>query len=515
MKCSLFFVIFSLVIIHHISYTQQPLVQNIDIQKTGLNQLTVNYHAIAGNIPELHILLKIKKTTDPGISLNIGNLSGDIGYPITQGTRQIVWDYPDTLDLSLFQLQLIAYDDDTVNVAAMIERVDSNEIFQSLSDLVGIRNHISDPVHKEAVKNMIYEQFSANDIQPVIHNFGVYHNVIARKSGAISDSAVIIIDAHYDTVTDSPGADDNGSGMAGVLAAARLLKNEIFKNSIYFIAFDGEEAGLLGSINFLQASKKSYDQIKAVLNFEMIGYYSDVPNSQTIPFGFDILFPAATAEIIANDKKGNFITNVANDNSAALKNTFTDVAARYVPTLKVISLQTPGKGEFTPDLLRSDHAPFWNVNIPALMLTDGADYRNHNYHSAEDKITTINKSFMRHVSAAAIATLIQLAQPLNGTQKTISLSEVLSNAAIQQDINLNIYPQPAGKYIWIETNNELNGEYSISIFDLNGNIVIKNAAVHFQNGKSNGIDLQPLEAGSYVLKIAKDNIIRMQKIIKM
>lgn len=247
----------------------------------------------------------------------------------------------------------------------------------------------------------------------------------------------------------------------------------------------------------------------------MIGYYSDVPNSQTIPFGFDILFPAATAEIIANDKKGNFITNVANDNSAALKNTFTDVAARYVPTLKVISLQTPGKGEFTPDLLRSDHAPFWNVNIPALMLTDGADYRNHNYHSAEDKITTINKSFMRHVSAAAIATLIQLAQPLNGTQKTISLSEVLSNAAIQQDINLNIYPQPAGKYIWIETNNELNGEYSISIFDLNGNIVIKNTAVHFQNGKSNGIDLQSLEAGSYVLKIAKDNIIRMQKIIKM
>lgn len=256
MKCSLFFVIFSLVIIHHISYTQQPLLQNIDIQKTGLNQLTVNYHAIAGNIPELHILLKIKKTTDPGISLNIGNLSGDIGYPITQGTHQIVWDYPDTLDLSLFQLQLIAYDDDTVNVAAMIERVDSNEIFQSLSDLVGIRNHISDPVHKEAVKNMIYEQFAANDIQPVIHNFGVYHNVIARKSGAISDSAVIIIDAHYDTVTDSPGADDNGSGMAGVLAAARLLKTKYLKTVSILLHLTGKKLDYWVQLIFCRQVKR-------------------------------------------------------------------------------------------------------------------------------------------------------------------------------------------------------------------------------------------------------------------
>jgi hypothetical protein len=149
----------------------------------------------------------------------------------------------------------------------------------------------------------------------------------------------------------------------------------------------------------------AYEKIAGVFNFEMIGYYCDVPDCQDIPSGFCSLFPDVCDSMEAQQNKGNFITNVANVYSNPLRYRFDSCARLYVPQLRVLSLATPGNGEITPDLRRSDHAPFWVAGYMALMITDGANFRNPHYHTAGDTIGTLNIQFMTNVVKATLAAL--------------------------------------------------------------------------------------------------------------
>ena len=92
---------------------------------------------------------------------------------------------------------------------------------------------------------------------------------------------------------EAPGADDNGTAIAGMLEAMRILSGFSFRNSLRFIGFDLEEPGLKGSIRYVSSSIPDYEEIGGVLNMEMIGYTCEEPNCQTVPFGFNLLFPEA------------------------------------------------------------------------------------------------------------------------------------------------------------------------------------------------------------------------------
>jgi len=143
-------------------------------------------------------------------------------------------------------------------------------------------------------------------LQPIYTQFGTFYNIIALLNPNKKEK--IVISAHYDTFKDYPGADDNASGIAGVIECARRLVNENLDISIDFVAFCLEEPPFfatdkMGSFVYAKNLKENNKKISGAIVFEMIRYYSE---NQIIPPEFKDVIPS---------NKGDFILNVANEKS--------------------------------------------------------------------------------------------------------------------------------------------------------------------------------------------------------
>src|SRR5262249_20757353 len=138
-------------------------------------------------------------------------------------------------------------------------------------------------------------------------------NLVAVIPGGARAQEIVVVGAHYDTVSDCPGADDNTSGVAALLELARLLKGERPARTVRLVAFVHEEApwvqtGDMGSWAYAKEARRRNENIVAALSLETIGMYSDAEGSQQYPAGFASLYPS----------KGNFISFIGNLSSRAL-----------------------------------------------------------------------------------------------------------------------------------------------------------------------------------------------------
>jgi Zn-dependent M28 family amino/carboxypeptidase len=200
------------------------------------------------------------------------------------------------------------------------------------------------------------------------------HNLEAEISG--SRPEIIVIGAHYDSVFGSPGANDNGSGVAATLALARRFASRKPEHTLRFVAFVNEEppyflSGEMGSLVYARRCKERRDKISAMISLETIGYFSDAPNSQKYPSpGLGLFYP----------RIGNFIGFVSNVGSRAL--------LRRLITLFRKHAKIPSEGAalpaFIPGVSWSDQWSFWKYGYPAIMVTDTAPFRYPYYHSSSD-----------------------------------------------------------------------------------------------------------------------------------
>ena len=201
------------------------------------------------------------------------------------------------------------------------------------------------------------------------------HNIEAEISG--NRPEIIVIGAHYDSVFGSPGANDNGSGAAAVLALAqRFALRQSRSKTLRFVAFVNEEppyflSGEMGSQVYARRCKERGDKISAMISLETIGYFSDAPESQTYPSpGLGLFYPNV----------GNFIGFVSNVHSRAL--------LRRVIALFRKHAKIPSEGAslpaFIPGVSWSDQWSFWQHGYPAIMVTDTAPFRYPYYHSSND-----------------------------------------------------------------------------------------------------------------------------------
>jgi Zn-dependent M28 family amino/carboxypeptidase len=202
--------------------------------------------------------------------------------------------------------------------------------------------------------------------------------ISAREQGAAvaSPPPIIVIGAHYDSVVGSPGANDNGTGVAAVLTLAEQFSSAKPKQTLRFVAFVNEEppyflSGEMGSQVYARRCKERGDKISAMISLETIGYFSDAPASQTYPSpGLGLLYP----------KVGNFIGFVSNVHSRAL--------LRRVIALFRKHAKIPSEGAslpaFIPGVSWSDQWSFWQHGYPAIMVTDTAPFRYPHYHSSND-----------------------------------------------------------------------------------------------------------------------------------
>jgi len=228
---------------------------------------------------------------------------------------------------------------------------------------------------------------------------GELQNVVAVPRGPVA-GGLILVGAHYDSVPGTPGADDNASGVAAMLAAARALALLDPAPPVAFVAWNGEEDGLLGSVEFVARRRSAGDRsIAAAHVLEMVGYASHEPGSQRMP----IAVPGAP-------DVGDFIGLIGNQRSNHLVELAAKQARAVVPELPVVGLKVfLGLEGWLPVLHRSDHAPFWKAKIPALLWTDTAELRNPHYHRPTDTPDTLDYGFMRRVTQLVVATVARQA----------------------------------------------------------------------------------------------------------
>jgi Zn-dependent M28 family amino/carboxypeptidase len=274
-----------------------------------------------------------------------------------------------------------------------LSSVSPDEIRLHLLAIEGIRNPNANP--QNIAKAQVYIETTLSNLgyEVTQHSFDyaneTYQNVIATRPGTRYPDERVLVIAHYDTVTNSPGADDNASGVAVMLELARLLQPYTFERTIQFVATNLEEQGSVGSLALAQFAQESGWHIKGVIDLEMVGYAGNTLK-QSAPLGLENTFP----------KVGDFICVIGNETSKSLVEQFISGIQQQQIPLPHTPLVVPGNGESLPDTRRSDHSPFWDAGYPAIALTDTAEFRNPHYHQPSDTNDTINLNFAANVCRA-------------------------------------------------------------------------------------------------------------------
>ncbi|PKP20609.1 MAG: peptidase M28 [Bacteroidetes bacterium HGW-Bacteroidetes-21] len=260
------------------------------------------------------------------------------------------------------------------------------------------RNYMH-PETLDSVAAYIFSEFSKNCDTVYYQTFEIegqiYRNVIGATG--ISNEKRMVVGAHYDVAYSQPGADDNASGVVALLELSRMTKKEKLNYRVDFVAFALEEPPYFKTTkmgSYIHA-KDLFDKgiaLEGMICFDMIGYFSDEPNSQTYPI--KILKPFYGS-------KGNYITVV----KKLFGGVFGHKVEKYMKEAGCIETKAFTGPKSLPGIDFSDHLNYWKFGYPAVMITNTAFYRNEGYHTQADTIGTINFLKMSQVIDEVFYTL--------------------------------------------------------------------------------------------------------------
>ncbi len=225
-------------------------------------------------------------------------------------------------------------------------------------------------------------------------------NLVVEQKGSSQPEVIVLVGAHYDSVIGSPGANDNGTGVAVLLEMSRILRAERLARTVRLVAFVNEEPPYflteqMGSRTHARLARRRGDDIVAMLSLETLGYYSDVWGTQRYPFPFGTFYP----------NTGNFLAVVGNLRSRGLVVDF----LRHFMTGSDFPAEGVATFEWVPGINWSDHWAFWKEGYPAFMLTDTAPFRYPEYHSSRDLPEEINGPEFARVAHGIIQAVRRLA----------------------------------------------------------------------------------------------------------
>ncbi|HIJ79664.1 MAG TPA: M20/M25/M40 family metallo-hydrolase [Deltaproteobacteria bacterium] len=273
-----------------------------------------------------------------------------------------------------------------------------------LATTIGPRN-IWTPGSMLKTATYIQQNFDRTAYPVTLQEYSAYNqkslNIQLEIKGAGNPEQIIIIGAHYDTVLNSPGANDNASGVAALLELARLLTTGGKPaRTLRLVAFANEEPPFyygkdMGSSRYAKRCREQQENIVAMLSLETMGMFSEQPGSQHYPFPLNFFYPDT----------GNFIAFAGNLGSRAL-------VRKTIGAFRQ-NCAFPSEGVAAPELLTgigwSDHWSFWQEGYPALMVTDTAFFRSDNYHTPSDTANQLDYDKLARVTAGLAATITELA----------------------------------------------------------------------------------------------------------
>lgn len=326
---------------------------------------------------------------------------------------------------------------------------------QTLQDF-GTRH--SNTIEGRRAGDLILDRFQSYGYDDVwLFDFNAWSdNVVARRVGILKPEEIVVIGGHYDSISregvNAPGADDNASGTVGVMEAARVLAAGDFERTIIFIAFSGEEQGLVGSEAFAAWARRQGWNVVAMVNLDMIGYLVD----------------EIDLDLIWRNEDQDLVRLVG------------EVVPLYVPDLPVVD------GYLTSG--SSDHASFWAQDYPAVFFFEDSDRYSPYIHTSRDVIgVSLNSfEFMKLCVQAATATVATLASPMSLKITHESLSE-------NQDF-LVPYPVEAD----ISGPVDLDPESPSLIYQVNEGPFLRAPLEPLPHANLYGAEIPPQEAGTHV-----------------
>lgn len=282
-------------------------------------------------------------------------------------------------------------------VQAMIDQITPTAVYSLTGDLTGewpvtiggsnytiATRHSRNATASEMATQFAYEHFEALGLDVSYHDYnhpiyGSRRNVEAVQEGMGQPERIFLITAHIDNMPSSilaPGADDNGSGTAGVMLAAEVLSQYDFDCTLRFVLFTGEEQGLFGSHYYAQDVANTRDRIEAVLNLDMIAYDSD------------------------EEPILDLHTRIDNQRDLSIANTFVNVVDTYNLDLDPIIRQD--------NMGYSDHDSFWDFGFPAILaIEDNSDFSPY-YHTVNDNLASLNIDYFTNFVQAAVGTFAHM-----------------------------------------------------------------------------------------------------------
>jgi Zn-dependent M28 family amino/carboxypeptidase len=260
------------------------------------------------------------------------------------------------------------------------------------------------PESLKAAEDYVSQNFAAMGYEPRRQSFIYMNEEVANIiAGDENPGGYYILGAHYDTVDGTPGADDNASGVAVLLEVARLARRLPPPLPWTFIGFTCEEppasfTPAMGSRVYATRARHQNAKILGMLCLESVGYYSQIPGSQSLPLPLGLMGYPTT---------GNFIGLVSDRRSRPLM-VHLAAAIKTACRLPAVTLSVPFKGHILPEVRLSDHASFWDEGYPAVMLTDTAFMRNPNYHGPGDVMDHLDLPAMIELTLGLVNFIEQL-----------------------------------------------------------------------------------------------------------
>ena len=274
---------------------------------------------------------------------------------------------------------------------AELDQVPSIDSKRLLADVEALSFERYDETDREQAREYITAALEQAGWEPELQEFrgkdAKGTNITARRSGTDAEAGTIVLAAHYDTVKQSPGADDNATSVATILEAARLLASYDTPRTLELVLFDLEETGLEGSTAYAERLSPN-NMLQAAIVMDMIGYACHTEGCQSYP----------PLPITPPTNRGDFLGIIVDQSHSDILDRFAQPASSSLP--QILTLSIPTLGRLTPDLMRSDHVPFWRKGIGAVLITDTANFRNPNYHQSSDTLDTLDRNFF--VGAAQI-----------------------------------------------------------------------------------------------------------------
>ena len=273
-------------------------------------------------------------------------------------------------------------------VETIVSLVSSSNLAANVQTLQDFQTRYASTTNCESAGESLFASFTALGLDDVHFDpftfSGSYtsRNVVAEKRGETYPDDIYVICSHYDSTSPSrltlaPGADDNASGTAAVLEAARVLGPHSFDFTVRFIAFSAEEWGLWGSRAYATAARAAGERILGVVNLDMIGYADALPEDLQI---------------------------IVNEGSTWLADLFLAAGSRY----GVVG----GTRTVDASFVYSDHAPFWDNGYPALLAIEDEPLTNPYYHRTTDTLDKLNLDFFTSATRTSVGLLAELAQPI-------------------------------------------------------------------------------------------------------